>query len=384
MSRIVMKFGGTSMAGLERIRAAATRVAAARAEGHEVAVVVSAMAGETDRLVGYCRDIASLHDQAEYDVVVASGEQVTSGLLALTLQAMGVPARSWQGWQLPVHTDDRHGAARMSGIETGPLGEALGRGEVAVVPGFQGLSPQGRVTTLGRGGSDTSAVALAAALRADECRIYTDVEGVYTTDPRIVPRARKLTRIAYEEMLELASVGAKVLHTRSVELAMKERVPLIVLSSFSDAEGTRVVDEEHIVEERVITGVAYSRNEAKLTVLEVPDRPGAVADVFAPIAEAGINVDMIVQNIAHDTGRTDVTFTVPASELERALAVLGEARERLGIGGVLSDANVVQGERGGDRDAQPRRGGDDDVPRSGRAAGSTSRQSARAKSRSAC
>ena len=342
MSRIVMKFGGTSMAGLERIRAAAARVSAARAEGHEVAVVVSAMAGETDRLVGYCRDIASLHDQAEYDVVVASGEQVTSGLLALTLQAMGVPARSWQGWQLPVHTDDRHGAARMSAIETGPLREALGRGEVAVVPGFQGLSPAGRVTTLGRGGSDTSAVALAAALGANECRIYTDVEGVYTTDPRIVPRARKLTRITYEEMLELASVGAKVLHTRSVEMAMKHHVPLIVLSSFTDAEGTRVVDEEDIVENQVITGVAYSRNEAKLTVLEVPDRPGAVADVFAPIAEAGINVDMIVQNIAHDTGRTDVTFTVPASELERALAVLGEARARLGIGGVLSDANVCK------------------------------------------
>ena len=366
MSRIVMKFGGTSMAGLERIRAAAVRVSAARAEGHEVAVVVSAMAGETDRLVGYCRDIASLHDQAEYDVVVASGEQVTSGLLALTLQAMGVPARSWQGWQLPVHTDDRHGAARMSAIETGPLREALGRGEVAVVPGFQGLSPAGRVTTLGRGGSDTSAVALAAALGANECRIYTDVEGVYTTDPRIVPRARKLTRITYEEMLELASVGAKVLHTRSVEMAMKHHVPLIVLSSFTDAEGTRVVDEEDIVENQVITGVAYSRNEAKLTVLEVPDRPGAVADVFAPIAEAGINVDMIVQNIAHDTGRTDVTFTVPASELERALAVLGEARAAAGHRRPAERQQRVQGERGRHRNAFARGRGDHDVPRFGR------------------
>jgi len=342
MARIVMKFGGTSMAGLERIRAAAARVVAARSDGHEVAVVVSAMAGETDRLVGFCREISALHDAAEYDVVVASGEQVTSGLLALMLQAMGVRARSWQGWQLPVRTDDAHGAARMSGIETGALLAAMAGGEVAVMPGFQGLSPEGRVTTLGRGGSDTSAVALAAALKADECRIYTDVEGVYTTDPRIVPRAQKLRRIAYEEMLELASVGAKVLHTRSVELAMKERVRLSVLSSFSDAEGTYVVDEEEIVESRIITGIAYSRNEAKLTILEVPDRPGAVAEIFAPIAEAGINVDMIVQNIAHDTGRTDVTFTVPASELPRALAVLGEARVRLGIGGILSDSNVCK------------------------------------------
>ena len=342
MARIVMKFGGTSMAGLERIRAAAARVVAARSDGHEVAVVVSAMAGETDRLVGFCREISALHDAAEYDVVVASGEQVTSGLLALMLQAMGVRARSWQGWQLPVRTDDAHGAARMSGIETGAMFAAMAGGEVAVMPGFQGLSPEGRVTTLGRGGSDTSAVALAAALKADECRIYTDVEGVYTTDPRIVPRAQKLRRIAYEEMLELASVGAKVLHTRSVELAMKERVRLSVLSSFSDAEGTYVVDEEEIVESRIITGIAYSRNEAKLTILEVPDRPGAVAEIFAPIAEAGINVDMIVQNIAHDTGRTDVTFTVPASELPRALAVLGEARVRLGIGGILSDSNVCK------------------------------------------
>ena len=342
MARIVMKFGGTSMAGIERIRAAAARVVAARAEGDEVAVVVSAMAGETDRLVGFCREITALHDAREYDVVVASGEQVTSGLLALTLQAMGVRARSWQGWQLPVRTDAAHGAARMSGIETGAVLAAMAAGEVAVVPGFQGLSPEGRVTTLGRGGSDTSAVALAAALKADECRIYTDVEGVYTTDPRIVPRARKLYRVAYEEMLELASVGAKVLHARSVELAMKERVRLSVLSSFSDAEGTYIVDEDEIVESRVITGIAYSRNEAKLTILEVPDRPGAVAEIFAPIADAGINVDMIVQNIAHGTGRTDVTFTVPASELPKALAVLEDARARLGIGGLLSDSNVCK------------------------------------------
>jgi len=342
MSRIVMKFGGTSMAGVERIRAAATRAAAAREEGHEVAVVVSAMAGETDRLAGFCREIASVPSPSEYDVVVASGEQVTSGLLALTLQAMGCQARSWQGWQLPVRTDGTHGSARMSSIDTGALGAALTAGEIAVVPGFQGLSLDNRVTTLGRGGSDTSAVALAAALGADECRIYTDVEGVYTTDPRIVPRARKLDRIAFEEMLELASVGAKVLHTRSVELAMKHKVRLSVLSSFSDAPGTLVVDEDEIVESRVITGVAYNRNEAKVTVLGVPDRPGAVAEIFAPIAGAGINVDMIVQNIAHDTGRTDVTFTVPSTELPRALAVMEAAREAVGFGGVLSDVDVCK------------------------------------------
>ncbi len=342
MSRIVMKFGGTSMAGVERIRAAAARAAAAREEGHEVAVVVSAMAGETDRLVGFCREIASVPSPSEYDVVVASGEQVTSGLLALTLQAMGCQARSWQGWQLPVRTDGTHGSARMSSIDTGALGAALTAGEIAVVPGFQGLSLDNRVTTLGRGGSDTSAVALAAALGADECRIYTDVEGVYTTDPRIVPRARKLDRIAFEEMLELASVGAKVLHTRSVELAMKHKVRLSVLSSFSDAPGTLVVDEDEIVESRIITGVAYNRNEAKVTVLGVPDRPGAVAEIFAPIAGAGINVDMIVQNIAHDTGRTDVTFTVPSTELPRALAVMEAAREAVGFGGVLSDVDVCK------------------------------------------
>ena len=342
MPTIVMKFGGTSMAGVERIRAAATRVAAARADGHAVAVVVSAMAGETDRLVGLTRELGGGADSPEYDAVVASGEQVTSGLLALTLAAMGCPARSWQGWQLPINTDDRHGAARMRDIGTDAVCAAMAAGEVAVVPGFQGIAPTGRVTTLGRGGSDTSAVALAAALGADECRIYTDVEGVFTTDPRIVPRARKLDRIAFEEMLELASVGAKVLHTRSVELAMKHRVRLSVLSSFSDAPGTLVVEEDEIVESSLITGVAYSRNEAKLTVLDVPDRPGAVAEIFAPIADAGVNVDMIVQNIAHDTGRTDVTFTVPASELPRALGVLEAARERLGIGGVLSDSNVCK------------------------------------------
>jgi len=342
MALIVMKFGGTSMAGMERIRNVAQRVALARESGHRVAVVVSAMAGETDRLVGFCREAAGLHDKREYDVVVSAGEQVTTGLLALTLQAIGVPARSWLGWQLPVHTSADHGAARINGINCNQLMAALDAGEVAVVPGFQGLADTGRVTTLGRGGSDTSAVALAAALKADECQIFTDVEGVYTTDPRIVPRARKLERISYEEMLELASVGAKVLHTRSVELAMKERVRLSVLSSFSDAPGTLVVTEDEIVESQLITGVAYSRNEAKVTVLKVPDRPGAVAEIFAPIADAGINVDMIVQNVAHDTGRTDVTFTVPATELARTLAALDAVKAKLGLEEVLSDANVCK------------------------------------------
>jgi len=337
---IVQKYGGTSMAGMERIRAVAARVMRAREAGHQLAVVVSAMAGETDRLVNFCREAAGAHDFREYDVVVASGEQVTAGLLALTLQGLGVPARTFLGWQLPIRTDGRHGSARILGIDTAAIHATLDTGGVAVIPGFQGLADDGRVTTLGRGGSDTSAVAVAAALKADECQIYTDVEGVYTTDPRIVPRARKLSRIAYEEMLELASVGAKVLHTRSVELAMKERVRLSVLSSFTDAPGTYVVDEGEIVESQLITGVAYSRNEAKVTVLAVPDRPGAVAELFDPIAAAGINVDMIVQNVSHGAGNTDVTFTVPATDLPRTLAALEGPRQRLGLAQVLSDANV--------------------------------------------
>jgi aspartate kinase len=343
MARIVMKFGGTSMAGTERIRNVASRVKAAVDAGNEVAVVVSAMAGETDRLVGFCREAAPLAAPAEYDVVVAAGEQVTAGLLAITLQAMGVKARSWLGWQLPIRTSDAHGTARIEGVDTMAVLAAMAAGEVAVVPGFQGMTAGGRVTTLGRGGSDTSAVALAAALGAERCDIYTDVDGVYTTDPRIVPRAQKLARITYEEMLELASVGAKVLQTRSVELAMKEKVRVQVLSSFSDAPGTLVVDEsEDDVEQQLIAGVAYDKSEAKVTLVGVPDRPGVVAAIFGPLADANVNVDMIVQNIAKDEGKTDVTFTVPRAQLPLSLDVLGRAQADIGHAALLSDAAVAK------------------------------------------
>ena len=349
MPRIVMKFGGTSMAGIERIRNVAARVKRERDAGNQVAVVVSAMAGETDRLVGFCREASALYDPREYDVVVSAGEQVTSGLLAITLQAIGCPARSWMGWQLPIRTSDAFARARIEEIDTGALDAALSAGEVAVIPGFQGVADGERVTTLGRGGSDTSAVALAAAMRADRCDIYTDVDGVYTTDPRIVPRARKLKRVTYEEMLELASVGAKVLQTRSVGLAMKERVRVQVLSSFVDAEGgsepgTLIVGEEEAsdMERQLITGIAHDKNEAKITLTDVPDRPGAVASIFAPLADAGINVDMIVQNVAHSTGSTDVTFTVPSSDLLRSLEVLGEAQERIGHTALVHDTRVAK------------------------------------------
>ncbi len=342
MALIVMKFGGTSMAGIERIREVAARVMRERSAGNLVAVVVSAMAGETDRLVAHCREAAAMPDPAEYDVVVSSGEQVTAGLLALVLRGQGVPAQSFLGWQLPLATSDRHMSARIGSIGTESLMQWLATGGVAVVPGFQGLAPTGRVTTLGRGGSDTSAVALAAALRADRCDIYTDVEGVFTTDPRIVPRARKLMRITYEEMLELASVGAKVLQTRSVELAMKEKVRVQVLSSFADTPGTLLVDEDEIVEQELIAGVAYDRNEAKVTLVKVPDQPGAVASVFGPLADAGINVDMIVQNIARDGRATDVTFTVPRTELARARAVLEAAAADLGYERLVTDDTVAK------------------------------------------
>jgi aspartate kinase len=342
MARIVMKFGGTSMAGIERIRGVAERVRAEVAKGNEVAVVVSAMAGETDRLVGFCREASPLADRAEYDVVVASGEQVTAGLLAIAIQASGTPARSWLGWQLPVATSDAHASARIQSIDTAAVLVRMAAGEVAVVPGFQGVGPDRRITTLGRGGSDTSAVALAAALKADRCDIYTDVDGVYTTDPRIVPRARKLTMITYEEMLELASVGAKVLQTRSVELAMKEKVRVQVLSSFTDAPGTLVVDEEEIVEQELIAGVAYNRNEAKITVGGVPDRPGVVAAIFGALADAQVNVDMIVQNIAYVAGTTDVTFTVPRTELALSEDVLATHRAEIGYASVTSDAAVAK------------------------------------------
>jgi len=342
MARIVMKFGGTSMAGIERIRGVAARVAAEVARGNEVAVVVSAMAGETDRLVGFAREASPLADRAEYDVVVASGEQVTAGLLAIALQAAGVPARSWLGWQLAVATTGAHSTARIEDIDTRAVLASMAAGTVAVVPGFQGVGPDGRVTTLGRGGSDTSAVALAAALQADRCDIYTDVDGVYTTDPRIVPRARKLTMITYEEMLELASVGAKVLQTRSVELAMKERVRVQVLSSFTDGPGTLVVDEDEIVEQELIAGVAYNRNEAKITVAGVPDRPGVVAAIFGALADAQVNVDMIVQNIAYVAGTTDVTFTVPRTELALSEDTLARAKDTIGYATVTSDAAVAK------------------------------------------
>jgi aspartate kinase len=325
MPRLVMKFGGTSVADLGRIRNAAEKVRREVERGYEVAVVVSAMAGKTNELVSWVRDTAHLYDAREYDAVVASGENVTAGLMALTLQQLGVPARSWQGWQVPLRTNSSHGAARITGIETEALERKFGEGLHAVIAGFQGLSPEGRVTTLGRGGSDTSAVAFAAALGAERCDIYTDVDGVYTTDPRITRKARKLKKIAYEEMLEMASLGAKVLQTRSVELAMRYKVRLQVLSSFSDEPGTLVCDEEEIMESRVVSGVAYSRDEAKLTVKGVPDRPGIAAGLFGPLAEAGVNVDMIVQNIGAD-GRTDMTFSCPVDEIPRARQALDASR----------------------------------------------------------
>jgi aspartate kinase len=347
MARIVMKFGGTSVATVERIRNVAKKVKAEVDNGHEVAVVLSAMSGETDRLVGFVREAAELYDTREYDAVVATGEQVTIGLLAIVLQSMGVPARSWMGWQLPVKTDGAHGSARIQEIDTTDMISRMIEGQVAVMAGFQGIGPDGRVTTLGRGGSDTSAVALAAALKADRCDIYTDVDGVYTTDPRIVPQARKLAKITYEEMLELASVGAKVLQTRSVELAMKERVRVQVLSSFEEGTGeslpgTLVVDEEEIVEKELIAGVAYSKNEAKISVMNVPDTPGVSAAIFAPLAAANVNVDMIIQNIAHDGSTTDLTFTIPATDVTRALDALDKAKADIGHTQVLCDKNVAK------------------------------------------
>jgi len=351
MARIVMKFGGTSMAGIERIRNVASRVKAEVEAGNQVAVVVSAMAGETDRLVGFCREASPLADPREYDVVVAAGEQITSGLLAITLQAMGCPARSWLGWQLPIRTSDAHASARIEDIDTTALDAALAAGEVAVIPGFQGVADGERVSTLGRGGSDTSAVAVAAAMKADRCDIYTDVDGVYTTDPRIVPRARKLKYVTYEEMLELASVGAKVLQTRSVGLAMKEGVRVRVLSSFDNPasgnnEGTLIVSDEELeglnMESQLITGVAYDKNEAKITLTSVPDKPGVVSAIFGPLADANINVDMIIQNIAQEAGTTDVTFTVPGAELARSLDVLGKLKASLGYAALTSDPNVCK------------------------------------------
>jgi len=341
MARLVMKFGGTSVADLDRIRSVAARVKREVDAGHEVAVVVSAMAGVTNQLVAWCQALSPLHDAREYDAVVATGEQVTAGLTAIALQAIGVDARSWQGWQIPVLTDGAHGKARIERIESAELIRRLKTGQVPVVSGFQGLGPDGRVTTLGRGGSDLSAVALAAALSADRCDIFTDVDGVYTTDPRIVPKARKLDRIAYEEMLEMASLGAKVLQTRSVELAMKQRVRIQVLSSFEDKPGTLVVDEDEIVEKELVSGIAYSRDEAKVTLRRVPDRPGIAAAVFGPLAEANVNVDMIVQNVSAD-GMTDMTFTVGKADLARAMETLKARAGAIGYVDLSADSGVAK------------------------------------------
>jgi aspartate kinase len=342
MARIVMKFGGTSVADLDRIRNVAARVKREVEAGHQVAVVVSAMAGATNQLVKWCQDLSPLHDAREYDVVVATGEQVTIGLTAIALQAAGVEARSWMGWQIPIRTDAAHGKARVEGIEGAELIKRMEQGQVPVVAGFQGIEPgRNRVTTLGRGGSDLSAVALAAALKADRCDIYTDVDGVYTTDPRIVPRAKKLDRISYEEMLELASVGAKVLQTRSVELAMKERVRVQVLSSFEDKPGSLVVDEDEIMEKPIVSGIAYSRDEAKVTLRRLPDLPGVAARVFGPLSAANVNVDMIVQNIGAD-GSTDMTFTVGRTDLPRAQDILAKNKAELGYEAVIADPEVAK------------------------------------------
>ncbi len=347
MPILVMKFGGTSVATLDRIRNAALRVEREVASGYDVIVIVSAMAGETDRLAGLVQETGQFFDAREYDAVVSSGENVTAGLMALALQEIEVPARSWQGWQVPLTTTDVHAAARIEGIPTQNILAKFREGmKVAVVAGFQGIGPDGRVTTLGRGGSDTTAVAFAAAFGAERCDIYTDVDGVYTTDPRISVKARRLDRIAFEEMLELASLGAKVLQSRSVELAMRHGVSLRVLSSFGDADcnaGTFVCDEEDIVESNVVAGVAYSRDEAKLTLVSVADRPGIAAAIFGPLAEAGVNVDMIVQNVSEE-GRTDMTFSCPTDQVARARKAVEEARLRGGINfhGLLVDTDVCK------------------------------------------
>jgi aspartate kinase len=356
VAKITMKFGGTSVADIERIRHVASLVKREVERGNQVAVVVSAMAGETNKLVGWTNEAArppvegvpmeggggkivqAVPDSREYDVVVAAGEQVTCGLLAITLNAMGVKARSWLGWQVPIETSAVHGSARIEGVPAHDMEKALEAGEVAVVAGFQGVAPGRRIATLGRGGSDTSAVAVAAGIHAERCDIYTDVDGVYTTDPRIVPKARRLPKIAFEEMLEMASLGAKVLQTRSVEIAMLHRVPTRVLSTFTpDVGGTLLCDEEDIVEKKPVTGIAYSRDEAKITLHKVPDRPGVASAIFGPLAEAGINVDMIVQNISEDGKLTDMTFTVPSGDVDKALAALDKMRPTIGFDVVQHD-----------------------------------------------
>ena len=342
MARLVQKYGGTSVGDINRIKTVARRIKAAVDDGNRVAVVVSAMAGVTDRLAGWVSETAPLHDAREYDAVVATGEQVTSGLLALALQDIGIQARSWHGWQLPLHTDGDHGNARILSIDTAEIERRLDAGQVAVIAGFQGLSPEGRITTLGRGGSDTSAVALAAALGAERCDICTDVDGVYTADPRIVSAAHRLDKITYEEMLEMASQGTKVLQTRAVALAMRHRVRLQVLSSFTDTPGTLVVDEDEIVEEQMVSGIAYSRDEAKITLVGVQDKPGVAAAIFGPLADANVNVDMIVQNVSADGSRTDLTFTVATADLARAVALLEDSGRGFEYKSLSADGNVVK------------------------------------------
>lgn len=351
MALLVMKFGGTSVADIETIRNSALHVKREVDDGNHCAVVVSAMSGHTNQLVEWTREIAPLHDAREYDAVVSSGEQITAGLMALALQSMGVQARSWLGWQIPLETDDAHGAARIAGIDPAKIKPRMERGEVAVIAGFQGIGPDRRITTLGRGGSDTSAVALAAALRADRCDIYTDVDGIYTSDPRVVPKAHRLDRISYEEMLEMASLGAKVLQTRSVEMAMTQRVPLYVRSSFDapDASGpngenpgTLVCDEDEIVEQQVVSGIAYAKDEAKVTLVRVEDKPGIAARVFGPLADSGINVDMIVQNISEDGRTTDLTFTVQDSDLQKALDVLTAAKTDIVYEDIRGATDIVK------------------------------------------
>ncbi|AWN51999.1 aspartate kinase [Methylobacterium sp. 17Sr1-1] len=347
MPRLVMKFGGTSVATVDRIRNVARHVAREVRAGYEVAVVVSAMSGKTNELVAWCKDASALYAQSEYDAVVASGEQVTSGLLAIVLNEMGLKARSWQGWQIPIETSDQHGSARIQNIDGARLDAAFKRGEVAVIAGFQGIHAEtGRLTTLGRGGSDTSAVAVAAAIGAERCDIYTDVDGVYTTDPRVVPKAQRLEKVAFEEMLEMASLGAKVLQVRSVELAMVHRVPTTVRSSFDDPDdarpGTLICDEDDIVEQQIITGIAFSKDEAQITLRRVKDKPGIAAAIFGPLADANINVDMIIQVVSGDGAATDMTFTVPAADYERARTILDAQRGAVEFERIEGATDVVK------------------------------------------
>ena len=342
MSLVVMKFGGTSVADLNCMRNVARRVKAEIDAGNRAVVAVSAMAGVTNKLVGYVSELSKLHDGCEADSIISAGEQISSGLLALALQEIGVPARSWLAWQVPIETDGTYGKARIKHIDPSNLFACLDCGEVPIIAGFQGIDPEGRLTTLGRGGSDTSAVALAAALKANQCDIYTDVDGVYTSDPRIVTRAQKLEKVTYEEMLEMASLGARVLQTRSVELAMNQAVRLQVRSSFEDSTGTLVVEEDEILEQQVVSGITYSRDEAKITLVGVHDRPGVAAAIFGPLADANINVDMIVQSTASDGNSTDITFTVVKNDFERALAVIEAFGDDLTFDIILTDQDVVK------------------------------------------